>query len=133
MSINNYNVSVSEYAEKHFIKDFSKKYKTTWQSTMDSIFFMLSHIDNFLLTNKAKKIHSCDTWMIIKCEFKISWSNESPKTSGNRIIVFKDNERNSVEILLIYCKNNYNWNNETVWWEQQIKNNHKEIYELFNY
>jgi len=127
-----YNVLVSEYAKKHFMKSFIKKYKT-WDNTYIEIYNMLSHIDRFLLSTKAEKIHICDTWYIAKCEFKIVWSNESAKTSWNRIIVFVDEERNQCEILLIYAKTNYWGHNETTWWEQEVKNNHQEIYDLFEF
>lgn len=128
----NYVVLVSEYAKKHFMKSFIRKYKT-WDATFIEINNMLSHIDTFLLSTKAEKIHICDSWYLAKCEFKIVWSNESAKTSWNRIIVFVDEERKHSEILLIYSKTDVSWANETTWWEQEIKNNHKEIYDLFGY
>ncbi len=128
----NYVVLVSEYAKKHFMKSFIRKYKT-WDATFIEINNMLSHIDTFLLSTKAEKIHICDSWYLAKCEFKIVWSNESAKTSWNRIIVFVDEERKPSEILLIYSKTDVSWANETTWWEQEIKNNHKEIYDLFGY
>lgn len=128
----NYVVLVSEYAKKHFMKSFIRKYKT-WDATFIEINNMLSHIDTFLLSTKAEKIHICDSWYLAKCEFKIVWSNESAKTSWNRIIVFVDEERKHSEILLIYSKTDVPWANETTWWEQEIKNNHKEIYDLFGY
>jgi len=127
-----YDVLVSEYAKKHFMKSYIKKYKT-WDNTYIEIYNMLSHIDMFLLSTKAEKIHTCDSWYIAKCEFKIVWSHESAKTSGNRIIVFVDEERLESIILLIYAKTDVAWSNETVWWEQEVKNNHKEIYDLFGY
>lgn len=128
----NYNVVVSEYATRHFMKNFIKKYKS-WDKTFEFIHMMLSDIEMYLKSTKAEKIHICDTWYIAKCEFKIVWSNESAKTSWNRIIVFVDEERNQCEILFIYAKTHYWGNNETTWWEQEIKNNHKEIYELFKF
>ena len=128
----NYDVLVSEYAKKHFMKIFIRKYKT-WDNTFIEINNMLSHIDTFLLSTKAEKIHICDTWYIAKCEFKIVWSHESAKTSWNRIIVFVDQERSQCEILLIYSKTDIWSHNETTWWEQEVKNNHKEIYDLFNF
>lgn len=134
MCINKYyNVLVSGYANKHFIKSFEKKYKSVWNKTYETIKDILSHIDTFLLSTKAEKIHICDTWCIAKCEFKIVWSNESAKTSWNRIIVFVDEERKQCEILLIYSKTDVWSHNETTWWEQEIKNNHKEIYDLFGF
>lgn len=127
-----YVVLVGEYTKKHFIKSFRKKYKT-WDNTFVEIKNFLSHIDTFLLSTKAKKIHICDIWYIAKCEFKIVWSNESPKISWNRIIVFVDEEKQETKILLLYAKTDVKWSNETTWWEQEIKNNYKEIYELFGY
>ncbi|MDD3793912.1 MAG: hypothetical protein PHI37_03810 [Candidatus Gracilibacteria bacterium] len=127
-----YDVLVSEYAKKHFMKSYIKKYKT-WDDTYKEIYNMLSHIDRFLLSTKAEKIHIGDNGYIAKCEFKIVGSHESAKTSGNRIIVFVDEERFESSILLIYAKTDVAGSNETVWWEQEVKNNHKEIYDLFGY
>lgn len=128
-----YKILISDYSKNHFIKKFSKKYKNTWDETFEQISNLLSHIDKFILTTKAEKVHICNIWYIVKCEFKIAWSNESPKTSWNRVIAFIDEERKNAEILLIYSKNNILWNNETVWWQQEIKNNFEWIYELFNF
>lgn len=127
-----YDVLVSEYAKKHFMKSYIKKYKT-WDDTYKEIYNILSHIDMFLLSSKAEKIHISDLCYIAKCEFKIVWSHESAKTSWNRIIVFVDEERKESIILLIYAKTDVAWTNETTWWEQEVKNNHKEIYDLFGY
>lgn len=125
-----YDVLVGEYAKKHFIKSFSKKYKT-WNDTFIEINNMLSRINMFLLSSKIEKIHICDTWYIAKCEFKIVWSHESPKTSWNRIIVYVDEEKFESYILLLYAKTDVWSHNETTWWEQEVKNNYKEIYDMF--
>lgn len=126
-----YNVVVSEYATKHFMKSFIKKHKS-FDKTFEFINIMLSDIELYLTSTKAEKIHICDTWYIAKCEFKIVWSNESAKTSWNRIIVFVDEERLESYILLIYAKTDVWSHNETIWWEQEVKNNHKEIADLFS-
>lgn len=126
-----YNVVVSEYAKKHFMKSFIKKYKS-WDKTFEFIDIMLSDIEFYLTSTKVEKIHICDNWYIAKCEFKIVWSNESAKTSWNRIIVFVDEERIECYILLIYSKTDINWANETSWWEREVKENHKEIATLFS-
>ncbi len=127
-----YNVIVSEYAKKHFIKIFIRKYKS-WDKTFEFINMMLSDIEFYLTSTKVEKIHIWDSWYIAKCEFKIVWSNESAKTSWNRIIVFVDEERLESYILLIYCKTDIWWHNETAWWEKEIKDNHKEIACLFSW
>jgi hypothetical protein len=59
MSTKYYSVCVSEYAKRHFIKVFDKKYKT-WNNTLIEIKNMLSRIDMFILSSKAEKIHICD-------------------------------------------------------------------------
>ena len=128
-----YKVITTEYAERHFIKTFVKKYGNVWDKTMNAINEMLSRIDMFIRTSKAERIHISENCYIAKCEFKIVWSNESPKTSWNRIIVYVDENEKEVQILLIYTKTDVQWANETAWWEKQIKENHKEIYSKFNY
>lgn len=130
---NKYNAIVSEYAKKHYIKSFSKKYKSAWGRTFETIENLLSRIVAFNRTSKVNKIHICDNKYIAKCEFNIEWLHISTKASWNRIIVFVDEELFKVEILLLYAKTDINWNNETAWWENQIKNNHKEIYEIFKF
>ena len=127
-----YEILVCEYSKKHYIKPFKKKYKT-WNSTFSTIENMLSHVDMFLLSSKIEKIHICDTWYIAKCEFKIVWTNQSAKWSWNRIIIFVDEENWKVQILLLYAKTDVWGHNETNWWEKEIKNNYKEIYDLFWY
>gem|GEM_PF-6347496 len=42
------------------MKSFIRKYKT-WDATFIEINNMLSHIDTFLLSTKAEKIHICDS------------------------------------------------------------------------
>lgn len=131
MSFNLYKVLVSEYAERHFIKLFEKKYKSAWEITYATIKDMLARIDGLIQTTKAEKIHCCDIWYIAKCEFKIAWSNESPKTSWNRIIIFVKEKIGEVHILLVYSKTDVCGHNETSWWEQEIKNSFPEIQKYF--
>jgi len=92
---------------------------------------MLSRIDMFVLTSKVEKIHKYDIWYIVKCEFKIVWTNESPKTSWNRIIVFVNEKKSETHILLLYAKTDIWGHNETQWWTQEIKNNYEFIKKLW--
>lgn len=134
MSINTwYKVVTTEYAERHFIKAFKKRYNNAWDNTMNAINKMLSHIDIVLKASKAKRIHISENCYIAKYEFKIAWSNESPKTSWNRIIIYVDENKKEVQILLLYTKTDIQWWNETAWWQKLVKENHKEVYSIFNY
>lgn len=128
-----YNVLVSEYAKKHFIKSFEKKYKSVWNKTFETIENILSRIEIYSKTSKVNKIHICDTWYIAKCEFNIEWTKISTHASWNRIIVYVNEITLEVKILFIYSKTDIWSHNETTWWEQEVKNNHKEIYDLFNF
>lgn len=94
---------------------------------------MLSRIDMLINTSKAERIHKINKHYIAKCEFKIVWTNESPKTSWNRIIIYVDEEKKEVQILLLYTKTDVQCSKETERWEKQVKENHKEIYKLFGF
>ncbi len=134
MCINDkYVLLVGEYANRHYIKSFEKKYKSAWLETWSFIEIMCNRVDKYLLTTKVEKIHICDTWYIAKCEFTIAWLNMSPKTSGNRFIAYIDEKNKTIMILLLYAKTDYSGKNETVWWEQTIKENYKEISNLFSW
>jgi len=134
MSTNKYyTITVWEYAKNHYIKPFKKKYKNVWDKTYITIESLLSHIEVFSKTSKVNKIHICDSWYIAKCEFNIEWIRISTKASWNRLIIYVNEITNEISILLVYAKTNIKWNNETSWWEKEIKNNYKEIYQIFNY
>lgn len=116
-------IEIDSYAERHFIKDFVKKYKKQWDLTLISIKTVLLHLDNLLLTDKAEIIHSFPQGRIIKFEFKLAWSKKSAKSSGNRMILYHGFTTHTCYILLVYHKWHIKWNNETIWREQEIKQN----------
>ncbi len=130
---NRYSLIVGEYAKRHYIKSFEKKYKTTWKTTWSFIEILTTQIYKYLTTTKVNKIHNCDTWYIAKCEFTIAWLNISTKASWNRIIVYVDEVNLETHILLLYAKTDVKWANETQWWEQEIKDNYKDIARLFSW
>ena len=133
MSINThkYNVIVHEYAKRHFIKWFQKKYTGWWMKTLETICFMLERADGLRNTDKAEIIYTSWKKHIIKGNFSVVWTHESPKTSGNRYIAFIDDEVCICEILLVYSKNDITGNHETIWWQQLIKENFPEIMRFF--
>ena len=55
-----YTVIITEYAERHFIKPFSKRYKNTRDKTMNVINEILSRIDMLINTSKAERIHKIE-------------------------------------------------------------------------
>ena len=128
----NYSVQIEEFAERHFIKSFKKKFNNHWEVTLRAIIFELERIDNLLLTNKADIIIDDSEVKIIKTEFKIAGSKESAKTSGNRCIVAWHKNDNSVFILLVYSKTDLSsGNKETDEWKRMIKDNYSQYEHLF--
>lgn len=128
----NYSVQIEEFAEKHFIKSFKKKYISGWDVTLRAILFQLERIDNLLQTDKAITIIDSGEVKIIKTEFKIAGSKESAKTSGNRCIVAWHIKERFVSILLVYSKTDLNSNNkETDEWKKLIKDNYLKYKDLF--
>lgn len=127
-----YTVEVWAYAERHFINDFSKKYSKAWQITLEVIFHSLYRIDQLLLTSKAEIITSCPSWMLIKCEFTVAGSNISAHASGNRYIIYQDQQTKVISILLLYAKTHVRKNQqETIRRKQEIKSNYPFIKNLF--
>ncbi len=126
----NYSVRIEQFAEKHFIKSFERKYKGFWDVTLRAITAELERIDMLLQTNKAETIHDTGGVKIIKTEFKIAGSKESAKTSGNRCIVAWHPDKNYVTILLVYGKTDLGGHNETAEWERIIKDNYPEYSKL---
>ena len=127
-----YRVLVSEYARRHYIKVFAKKYKNIWIETEQSVFVLLAKLDNVIgATNRVEIIHNKDCYKIIKVDFKISGSDQSAKFSGNRALVFVDEMKRECQILLVYSKNDISPPNETQKWQVIIKENYIDIWEKF--
>lgn len=124
-------ILIGEYTKGHFINSFKKTYKQAQDITRETIQYMISHLENFLMTTKVESIHRCDKGQILKCEFKIANSRESTKTSGNRTIVYHEFKTKICHILLVYSKTHFK-SNETSWWEKEIKENYKDLLKDFS-
>lgn len=128
----NITVQIQAYANRHFLKDFYRKYKTAWERTYATITHMLGHTENFLKTSLIEEMCTQEQYSLLKVEFTIAWSQISPHASGNRIIILRDKEKNIFDILLIYMKTHIpKKQKETVRRQQEIKNNYSMIKERF--
>ena len=128
-----YNVVFEPFSERHFIKSFAKKYKSSWVKTREYIEFMCGRIDNMLNTQHADLISvSVDgNYKLVKLDFAIFGIKVSPKKSGNRCILCVDNKLNFVRVLLVYAKTDLSAKNETQEWKRLIKNEFEDIKEIF--
>ncbi|MCF7836898.1 hypothetical protein K9M43_04280 [Candidatus Gracilibacteria bacterium] len=126
----NFRVEFSSYAEKHFCKDFLKKYKTkAWFSTKQTINDILEKAFGFQQTKLIDliKFSQDGDIGIFKLDFRVAGTNTSPKTSGNRVIFAVCNNTCRIEILLVYGKDHCAKNkSETQWVLEQIKQNFPE-------
>jgi hypothetical protein len=126
----NHSVEIRPFAERHFISNFSKKYKSHWDITMAAIVAELERIDMLLLTDRAEILSDSREVKIIKTKFKVVKSNESAKASGNRCIVAWHSEKHSVSILLVYGKTDLSGHNETADWKRLVRENYPEYAHL---
>lgn len=126
-----YSVKIGDFAERHFIKNFHKKYQGSWDVTLVAIQAQLSRIDTFLLTDKAETIIDKNDIRILKTEFRVSGTKESAKSSGNRCIVAWHPRDLLVVILLVYAKTDLSGKNETAEWQKIIKTNYPQYKDLF--
>jgi hypothetical protein len=121
MSIS-YTVKIEKFAESHYVKRFSKKYKSFWDFTIKGIISELERFDEFIKTDHIDLISRCDNITILKADFRVAGTKFSRKASGNRYIISLD--KNEIKILLIYHKNDIGDKNETLAWKKIIRANY---------
>ncbi len=134
MSINGrYIVAFDQYTDKHYAKGFEKTYsKRQWLATRSSIEFVLENIVEHIKTDKVRAIHSTDRARIIKLYFKVAGTKESALGSVNRAIVYVDDEKKVIRVLLVYSKNDICKPNETVKWQTVVKREFPVIASMFS-
>ncbi|OIP86648.1 hypothetical protein CO009_01895 [Candidatus Shapirobacteria bacterium CG_4_8_14_3_um_filter_35_11] len=136
MSTSEYSVFVEDFAQRHYIHSFAKKYKgKQWDITLKAIREMLSRYDNFVNANistssKIDFICHCNGYSIVKVDFKIAGSNVSAKSSGNRVVAAVDTVKKIIKILLVYSKNDISPPNETAKWKNMVTDYYPEFSNL---
>lgn len=136
MSTNGYSIFIEDFADRHFIRSFAKKYKgKQWDITLIAIKEILSRYDNIAPKNistdsKLDIICPCSGYMFVKLDFRIAGSNVSAKSSGNRVVAAVDMVNKIIKILLVYSKNDIGPPNETAKWKKMISNYYPEFRDL---
>jgi hypothetical protein len=130
----NFRVEFSAYAEKHFCKDFLKKYKIKkWLSTKQTINDILEKSFGFQQTGLIDiiKYSPEENKGIFKLDFRVAGTTYSPKSSGNRAVFVLCNKTGKIEILLVYGKDHCKKKqSETQWFLEHVKNNFPEYKNL---
>ncbi len=119
-----YSVNIQEYAHRHFIKKFSKKYGRAWDITIEALVREFQSFDVILKKSIAEIIVKDSNIKIIKTEFSVAGTKESRHGSGNRCIIAMNDEQKLIDVLLVYHKNDLSRGNETAQWKQIIKENY---------
>ena len=132
MEPSNYNVQFEPYTERHYVKNFKKEYLDKWLATERTIIMVCERIDNMLQYNRTDLISATGCYKLVKLDFAVAGTQMSPKASGNRCILFIDEDIRAVKILLVYSKNDISSPNETQKWKAIIKSEFSEIALLFN-
>lgn len=127
-----YKVVFEDFTERHFVKNFAKKYKSQWSKTQDSIIFVCEHIENMLTTKRADLILSAGGYRLVKLDFAIFGSRISPKASGNRCILLLNDHLRIVSVLLVYSKTDLPPRHETQAWIKIIKTHYPKVSSIFN-
>lgn len=127
----NYSCEWMPFVERHYAKAFAKKYKNGWLETRNNIDEVCRRIDNMLDFKRADLIYSVRCCKLVKLDFSIAGTHISPKKSGNRCLLFVDEERRYVQILMAYSKNDISSPNETAKWKRIIKAEYRDIAGIF--
>ena len=125
-----YSVIVENFAERHYIKNFKKKYKGAWDITWRAVIEELKRLDSLFETSIAETIVDRGNVKVVKIEFRVAGTQESRKSSGDRCIIAMHKDINAVYVLLVYHKNDLSDGNETAKWKQIIKDNYSNYREL---
>jgi hypothetical protein len=125
-----YDVIIEHFAERHYIKSFAKKYKKSWDITLETIIQEFQQVGILFTRSIAETICDTHTIKICKTEFKIAGTNESRKSSGNRCIIAIQKETSVVHVLLVYTKTDIEGHHETNWWKNTIKDNYPEYKDI---
>jgi hypothetical protein len=127
----NYSVKIEDFAERHYLKNFSKKYKRAWDVTWQAVIEEFKRLDSLFQTSIAEKIVDSKDVMIVKSEFRVAGTKESRKSSGNRCIVAVKKDAKIICILLVYHKTDIGDKNETAKWKMMVRENYPEYKNLF--
>ena len=126
----NYAVIVEQYAERHYIKNFAKKYKGAWNITWRAVTEEFKRMDSLFETSIAETIVTKGQIKICKTEFRVAGTKESRKSSGDRCIVAVNKDSCTVCVLLVYHKNDLGNGNETAAWKNAVRENYPEYQDI---
>ncbi len=125
-----YGVIFEQFAERHYVKSFEKKYRGAWAKTRKGLEVEFALLDVLFQKSIAETIVQVGELKIAKVEFKIAGTEMSRHASGNRCIVASHGDVSEVRVLLVYCKTDVRGSRETEWWKSMIRDNYPQYSHL---
>ena len=119
-----YSVNIEKFAERHYIKTFSKKYGRAWAVTLETLIREFQSFDVLVENKLTDVICGSDSIKICKFDFRVAGTNESRHGSGNRCILAIDKLKSTVSVLLVYGKTDIGGGKETANWKNIIRDNY---------
>lgn len=126
----NYSVTIEQFAQRHYMKNFEKKYQRAWDVTLRALIAQFERVDMLSQKDVAEIITDQHPFKVIKSNFSVAGTRKSPKGSGNRCIAIVNEERRQVSIVLVYHKNDLGNGGETARWKTIVKENYPEYKRL---
>jgi hypothetical protein len=129
-----YRVYFSDYANRHFVKRFAKDYKgKRWLVTHDSIYQDLKRVHAIARTQQVDELKSGEGCLLFKYDFAVAQTNISPKSSGNRCVVFLGVQKKRADVLLVFGKGDLPKNKgETQYILDTISAEFRELFDKLN-
>ena len=123
-----YKVLTGAVFHKFYEKAFQKKYHGRWSVTLDSLKQMCKRIETVYGLELCDEIKKVDNRRLLKIDFAVAKSGESPKTSGCRLIAVSDDDDKTIEMLIVYCKSDIEHinSNETLAWKALVSTEYPE-------
>lgn len=125
-----YTVIVEKFAERHYIKRFSKKYGRAWDITCEALMRQFQSFEVLIRNEITNIILGSELIKICKHDFKIAGTNESRRSSGNRCILAWHKDKGAVHVLLVYGKTDIGSGKETTAWKNIIRENYPRYRDL---
>lgn len=123
MDPSKYRVEFSTFSQRHYVKDFAKRYKSNWAKTRVDIVDICARIDRMLALGRqqAALIKAAGDHKLVKLAFAVEGTGKSPKNSGHRAIILVDEAKRRVIVLMVYGKDHIRGKQETVWWQKEVR------------
>lgn len=133
MSTNEYEryaVAVEKFAERHYLKQLSKRYKDKWPPTQKALEAMCVNPIRAIERGSFETITDTGDVLICKYEMRVAGTKQSARRGGVRAIIAVHCTEKISRIMLVYHKNDLGKGNETQLWKKIVRNTYSEYKDI---